>query len=161
MEERLAEMERRMGKWEVLRKRTQWRVNFWFTILTLVVIASPFLTIAPDEEAKPSQAQVAGFPRLRFGRLWRAVPRTRRPRPAAGSGWPSFPGSSRRPDRRPTGRAGCATPWAAIRWLVPVTPAMLAGRSRTRDRRRAWTDGPNRPAGCPWPAPWPSLPAAA
>jgi hypothetical protein len=82
MEDRLTELERRMGVWEVTRKRAQRRGNFWFSILTAVVIASPFL-VTPDEEVPPTAAHVVGMPRLRFGRLWRAVSRTHRPRPAA------------------------------------------------------------------------------
>ena len=79
MEERIAKLERRMGDWEVIRNRAQRRANFWFTVLTLVVIASPFLDISTDEEVQPAHAQAAALPRLRFGRLWRAVHRTRRP----------------------------------------------------------------------------------
>jgi hypothetical protein len=81
MEDRLADLERRMGDWEVNRARAQRRANFWFTMLTLVVIASPFL-VTPPEDDTPSPAsrqRLVSMLRLRFGCLWRTVYRMHRP----------------------------------------------------------------------------------
>ena len=86
MEERMAEIERRMGDWEVTRNRMQRRANFWFSVLTLVVIASPFLATPPEDEEQPAPAHAAGVPHLRFGRLGRVLHWTRwSKRPVPGS----------------------------------------------------------------------------